>query len=281
MPTFTTPGPISATIDLAVGDARITASDRGDTVVEVRPSNAAVEADVRAAELIRVEFADGRLLVKSAKQRTLGLFGKAGSVDVTIALPTGSRLQADAAMASIHGTGQFGDCRVKTAAGDVHLDHTGTLDLNTSIGTIVLRQVDGDAQISCGSGRVRCEVLGSTAVVKNSNGDTWIGTVAGDLRVKAANGSILVDRAGADVTASSSNGDVRIGEVVRGAVSVTTSLGQLEVGIREGTAALLDLHTSAGKVHNRLSAVDAPAQQDERVEIRARTSFGDIVIRRS
>ena len=36
MPTFETPDPISVTIDI-VGDARITASDRTDTVVTVRP----------------------------------------------------------------------------------------------------------------------------------------------------------------------------------------------------------------------------------------------------
>ena len=39
MPTFDTDGPISVTIDLVVGDARITASDRSDTVVEVSPSD--------------------------------------------------------------------------------------------------------------------------------------------------------------------------------------------------------------------------------------------------
>ena len=50
MPIFETPEPISATIDLAVGDVRITASDRHDTVVDVRPSDASHEPDVRAAE---------------------------------------------------------------------------------------------------------------------------------------------------------------------------------------------------------------------------------------
>ena len=38
MPTFDTPEPISATIDLAVGDVRISAGDRLDTVVEVHPA---------------------------------------------------------------------------------------------------------------------------------------------------------------------------------------------------------------------------------------------------
>ena len=40
MPTFDTPEPITATIDLAIGDVRISAGERGTTVVEVRPSDA-------------------------------------------------------------------------------------------------------------------------------------------------------------------------------------------------------------------------------------------------
>ena len=56
MPTFNTPGPISATIDLAAADVRIIASDRQDTVVEVRPSNSAHEPDVKVAEQTKVDY---------------------------------------------------------------------------------------------------------------------------------------------------------------------------------------------------------------------------------
>ena len=70
MPTFDTPEPISVTIDLAVGDVRIIASDRADTVVDVRPSDASNEDDVKAAEQTRVEYADGQLLVKAPKLRS-------------------------------------------------------------------------------------------------------------------------------------------------------------------------------------------------------------------
>ena len=70
MPTFDTPEPITATIDLAVGDVRISAGDRGTTVVEVQPSDASNEEDVKVAELTRVEYADARLLVKAPKLRS-------------------------------------------------------------------------------------------------------------------------------------------------------------------------------------------------------------------
>src|SRR6185437_1513502 len=114
-----------------------------------------------------------------------------------------------------------------------------------------------------------------------SNGDSWVGAVEGDLRINAANGDIAVDRAGGSVDASTANGDVRVGDVTRGAASLKTALGRVEVGIHAGTAARLDVHTTMGRVRNELDAADQPASTEERVEVRARTGFGDIVIRRA
>ena len=71
MPTFDTREPISATIDVVTGDVRITAGDVATTVVEVRPSDASNQEDVRAAEQTRVEYADGQLLVKAPKWRSV------------------------------------------------------------------------------------------------------------------------------------------------------------------------------------------------------------------
>ena len=52
---------------LGVGDIQVVASDRTDTVVDVRPSDPAKKSDVTAAEQTRVEYADGRLLVTAQK----------------------------------------------------------------------------------------------------------------------------------------------------------------------------------------------------------------------
>ena len=281
MPTFDTPGPISAVVELPVGDVRITASDRGDTAVEIRPSDESHEPDVRAAEQTRVEYSAGRLLVKAPRQRSLGLFGKPGSVDVTIGLPAGSRVYGEASVAAFHCAGRLGECRVKTAAGDIQLERTGALDLNTGAGAISVDRVAGSAEVSTGSGRVRLREIDGTAVIKNSNGDTWVGEIAGDLRVNSANGSISVDRADADVNASTANGDVRVGGVRRGSASLKTSFGEIEVGIQAGAAARLDVHTAFGRIHNRMDASDGPGPSDDTVEVRARTSYGDIMIHRS
>lgn len=59
MPSFDTPEPISATIELEVGTARITAGKRTDTVVEVLPRNGSDDNDVRAVRQTQVTCSGG------------------------------------------------------------------------------------------------------------------------------------------------------------------------------------------------------------------------------
>jgi hypothetical protein len=73
---------------------------------------------------------------------------------------------------------------------------------------------------------------------------------------------------------------VRLGEVVRDSVVLETRIGDLVVGIREGSAAWLDVRAIAGRVQNTLDPAESPESSAETVEVRARTSAGDIVIRR-
>jgi hypothetical protein len=282
MPTFNTPEPISLTVEFGVGDLRIVASDRTDTTVEVRPSDPAKKADVTAAEQTRVEYAGGRLLVKAPKNwRQYTFRGGGESIDVQVELPTGSHLRGETGVAALHCQGRLGECRYKTGVGDIQLDRAGAVQLRTGVGDITLERAGGDAELTTGSGSLQIDGIDGTAVVKNSNGDTWIGRVTGDLRVNAANGRISVDQASGAVAAKSANGDVRLGEVAHGAVLAQTAFGKVEVGIRDGVAAWLDLNTRYGNVRNDLDTADRPGAGEDAVEVRARTAFGDITIHRS
>jgi DUF4097 and DUF4098 domain-containing protein YvlB len=279
MPVFDTPGPIAATIELVVGHVRITAGDRTDTTVEVRPSDESSGTDLKAVKQTRIEYSSGKLLVKTPKLS--GLFGKAGSVEVTIELPADSQVRGGGSVADLHAEGRLGECTFKTAVGHIQLGQTGKLQVSTGGGDITVDRAVGHTEVSTGTGTVRVREIDGTAVVKNSNGDSWLGEVTGDLRVSAANGRISVDKAGATVGAKTANGGIRVGEIARGSVVLETSLGELEIGIREGTAARLDLSSTFGSVRNSLTASDGPAPSDETVEVRARTSYGDILIRRA
>ncbi|MFC6087976.1 DUF4097 family beta strand repeat-containing protein [Saccharothrix lopnurensis] len=281
MPKYATPEPISATVELSVGEVRIVAADRADTVVEVRPTDESDDSDVKAARATRVDFADGALTVRGPKSRMLDFSGKTRSVDVLIELPAGSRVHVDMSVGDCLGTGVLGECRVKTSVGHVRLDRTGPLHLDTSAGHVTVEEVGGDAEITTGSGELRVGGIGGAAVVKNSNGGTDIGAVAGELRVRSANGDISVGRAGGKVEAKTANGHIRIGEATRDAVVLDTACGDLDIAVAEGVAAWLDLATGHGRVRNSLDAVDgAPDGSERTVEVRAHTSYGDITVRR-
>jgi DUF4097 and DUF4098 domain-containing protein YvlB len=282
MPTFDTPEPISVTLELGVGNIRIAASDRTDTSVDVRPSDPAKKSDVAAAAQTRVDYDGGRLLIRTPKGwRQYTPRGGGESIDVRIDLPTGSQVRGEAGIAVVRCTGRLGECRLKTGIGEIRLDEVGPAQLTTGMGDITVDRVSDHAEITTRSGSVEIARIDGTAVVKNSNGDSWIGEVTGDLRVSAANGRISVDLAHAAVVAKTANGDVRLGEVAHGAVLAQTGCGKLDVAVREGIPAWLDLNTHYGNVHNTLDAAERPGRGEPAVEVRARSSFGDITIRRS
>ncbi|WP_137990785.1 DUF4097 family beta strand repeat-containing protein [Streptomyces vilmorinianum] len=278
MPSFETPEPITAIIEFEVGNVRIAASKRTDTVVEVLPSDGAEEVDVRVVQQTKVTYANGVLTVKGPKKRSP--FGKYGSIDVTVELPAGSRLQAASPLGDYTCEGPLGECRVKTSLGDIRLDEAGVTNLRTSTGDIRVGRAVGDAEIH-GMGRVEIGEIVGAATVKNGNGDTTIGEITGHLKATSSNGRITVGVAHASVEAKSANGAIRIDDVARGVMQLQTAAGDVEVGIRESTAAWLDVNSRIGTVRNSLGAAENPDTSDETVEIHARTGVGDIVIRRA
>jgi hypothetical protein len=103
----------------------------------------------------------------------------------------------------------------------------------------------------------------------------------GDARVSAANGTITIDRTGAGVVAKTANGRVHLGEIALGVAVAESAFGDLEIGVREGVPAWLDLRTKFGRVRNELEASERPASGEDSVEVHAHTSMGDISIHRS
>lgn len=117
MQTFNTPAPITAVVDIILGDIHFTATDRTDTVVQVDPIDPTRKLDVEAAEKVNVEFDAGKLRVWHPKLRT-AFARKFGSVRVTVALPTGSNVQGDTADGEYVVRGEIGSCRLKNAIGE-------------------------------------------------------------------------------------------------------------------------------------------------------------------
>ncbi|MDJ0460130.1 DUF4097 family beta strand repeat-containing protein [Streptomyces sp. H27-C3] len=279
MPTFDTPQPISVNARVDAGSIQFAAADRADTVVDVAPRDPKKDQDVRAAEQTEVTYASGVLTVRTPKQRYP--LGRTGTVDVTVELPAGSRVDMTGAWAQVLGEGRLGEVRVKTSSGDVRLDTTGPLQLTASHGSIAVDRVEGPAEITTSSGSIRVGTVDGTAVLKNSHGTTTVGTATGDLRVSGSNGDIIIERAEGSVAATTAHGTLRVAEVACGTIQLETNYGAIDVGIREGTAAWLDVSSGRGQVRNTLTASESPEKSEDTVEVRARTRWGNIDVRRA
>jgi hypothetical protein len=260
MPTFDTPQPITANIEIAAGSVRLAATERATTVVEVRPLDGSRTADVKAAEQALIDFTNGTLRV-SAHRRGLN-WGRGGAVTVVVELPAQSVLRAQVASATVRSQGQLGDCRVDAASGDVDLDRTADLKVQTASGEVTVAGVIGRAKLSTASGGVTLGSLDGAATVQTASGRTGIGELRGELK------------------ASTASGDITVGEAVQGSLVLSTASGDVQIGIPEGTAARLDVKTASGSVRNGLQSSEGPGDAGQTVSVRARTASGDITVQR-
>jgi hypothetical protein len=262
MTTFHTPEPITAVVEVVAGAVHLAATDRDDTVVEIRPRDPERASDVRAAEQTRIDFHNGTLVV-TAGRKVLSL-GRGGAVRVDIALPTDSRLNLSSASADFDADGAYSDCRCAAASGAIRIATvTGNIKADSASGDVAIGEVAGNARIATASG------------------DATIDRIDGDVKFQAASGSLTVGTMRGHVKHQTASGSVTVAIAVSGALSAQTGSGEVEVGIPEGTAARLELKTHSGTVDNGLQTSEGPADGDETFLVQARTGSGDISIRRA
>ena len=276
MPTFATPGPIAATVEVGGARVRVTASDRTDTAVLVSPINKASRSDIKVADKTKVEFAGGQLSVKTTVSGS-----KDGSVAITIDLPTGSSLAAYLAYSAVHAEGTFGECELHMASGRVQLDRIDALQASIASGEVAIGHIAGPAKIDGGAFAMRIGEVKGTVGLSNSGGQAWIGHASADLDLGSGSCDFDIDRADGNVTAATASGAIRIGRMTNGQAKLTNGSGNIEVGISEGTAASVDVNSERGAVHNFVSSQGEPGASDAKVSVHARTRHGDITIQRA
>ena len=276
MPTFATPDPIAATVEVAGARVRVTASVRTDTAVRVEPIDKASRKDVKVAEKTKVDFAGGRLSVK-----TTASGDRAGSVAITIDLPAGSSLATYLAHSDVHTDGPLGACDLHVASGRVRLDRVDALQASIASGEVAVGHIAGRADIDGGAFDMRIGAVEGRVGMSSSGGRAWIGHAAADLELASAGCDFDIDRADGSVTARTASGAIRIGRMTHGRATLTNGSGDIEVGIDEGATAHVDVNSERGSVRDSVSSPrDAPGPAAT-VSVHARTRHGDVVVRRA
>ncbi|MFC9080181.1 DUF4097 family beta strand repeat-containing protein [Streptomyces sp. NPDC057062] len=216
MQTFASPAPISAVLEVAAGRIQFIAADRADTVVEVRPADPAKGRDVRSAEQTRVEYADGVLRIHTPEGGNR-LVGPCGSLEVTVQLPTGSRIEAKAASAELRGVGRLGDVVFDGAYRHIKIDEAASVRLTAVDGDVEIGRLGGPATISTARGDIRIsEAVRGTVELRTQSGDITLGAAAGvSAALDAHTGLGRISNAlkndgttGLDIHASTSHGDI-------------------------------------------------------------------------
>ncbi|WP_393101199.1 DUF4097 family beta strand repeat-containing protein [Streptomyces sp. LN325] len=217
MQKFDTPAPVSAVLDIPAGRIQFIAADRSDTTVEVLPANPSKSRDVKAADQIQVAYDDGVLRIEApeAKNRILG---NSGSVEVTVQLPVGSRVEAKAAAGEFRGVGRLGDVAFEGAQGTVKLDETAGARLTLMAGDISVGRLGGPAEISTQKGDLTiAEATRGTVTLRTESGDITVGAARGvSASLDAGTGYGRIDNAlqnadgtpGLTIQATTAHGDI-------------------------------------------------------------------------
>ncbi|MEU9144357.1 DUF4097 family beta strand repeat-containing protein [Streptomyces sp. NPDC048349] len=216
MQKFATATPISAVLDLPAGRVQFIAADRADTTVEIRPANPSKSRDTKTAEQTTVAYADGVLRI-TAPAPDNKLFGPSGSLEVTVQLPAGSRIEGRAAAAELRGVGRLGDVAFDGAYRQIKIDEAASVRLTAVDGDVEIGRLAGPAEISTARGDIRItEALRGTVVLHTQSGDIEVVAGAGvSAALDAGTGYGRVSNAlkndgtaQLDIRATTSHGDI-------------------------------------------------------------------------
>jgi len=215
MQTFATTAPITTVLDIPAGRVQFIATDQADTSVEVLPADASKGRDVKAAEQTTVDYADGVLRIQTpVKNKQLT---STGSVEVTVKLPAGSKVEAKTAAAEFQVVGRLGDVAFDGAYRHIKIDEAASLRLTATDGDVEVGRLTGPADISTQRGDIRiAEATSGKVVLTTQSGDITVGAAAGvsaSLDAGTTHGRVSNalkndGTAGLDIHATTSSGDI-------------------------------------------------------------------------
>ena len=271
MHAFDTPGKTRLRVKNASGLISVDPSENGRTTVELQ---ALRDDDTtrQAIERATVEMNGNEVSVEiGVGGMGFGVgpawisFGRTPQVGVRIRCPEGADLECTTASADVEATGRLGNVEVKTAAGDVTVEHVGGLRMQSASGDVWAATVDGEARLQTVSGDVR------------------LGTVKGPVSATLVSGDFAVDDAHTDLNAKTVSGDQRINAVRQGEIRLQSVSGDVRIGIRRGTRLHIDASSTSGDVSSELDVKDEPSATPSGSEasLHAKTVSGDIEITRA
>ncbi|HEY4458104.1 MAG TPA: DUF4097 family beta strand repeat-containing protein [Pseudonocardiaceae bacterium] len=209
-----------------------------------------------AVDESRISLVGQRLAVVGPKQRL-----RMVPLAVTVRAPSGSHVSVRSGGADVTVTGAAGRVNVETGSGEVAIDRAdGYASIATGTGALRLGPMLGGLKARSGSGEIEVSSVGGAATVSTGSGDVWFGAVQDN------------------VTAKTGSGDLTIADAATGDVDLTTGSGEIRVGVRAGTSAMIDLVSRSGQARSELDVQQRSGADTPKIRLRARTSSGNVVV---
>lgn len=264
---FDTPGPIELYAELGKGSLTVNASDTARTVVTVTG---------RRADEVEVGQSGDQVAVVAP--RSNGIFGDDSRLDVTVSLPTASRLVTKTGSANQTTTGELASVRVKTGSGDVDIETvTAPSALESGSGDVTVGHA-GEIRFKSGSGDIRLRHLAGDCSVSTGSGDVSIGTAEGRVQTKSGSGDLQVAEARADLGFTTASGDLEVRRFTSGGLVAKSASGDVRLGIPAGIPVWTDLNTVTGRLASNLDGAGEPTPGQDYLELRASSVSGDITL---
>ncbi len=157
---------------------------------------------------------------------------------------------------------------------------TDTALVKTGAGDITIDSLAAESDIKAGAGAITIGYVGAATQVKTGAGSIEVREAAAPVMLKSGSGDLSVGDASGDATLTAASGDIRIARMTTGQASLKNVSGNIRLGIPEGTPVWTDVSTTTGSIRSTLSPTGAPAQDQDFVEVRARSLSGDIYLER-
>ncbi|KRC52896.1 MULTISPECIES: DUF4097 family beta strand repeat-containing protein [unclassified Nocardioides] len=234
-------------------------------------------AGLRADEATVTHDRD-RISVIAPKWRG-GLFRGDQSLDMEIEVPTGSSFVAKSGSADIDVTGEVAATKVKAGSGQVRLECIGeSAVVDTGSGDVAIGAVAGALKVRSGSGDVVLDSAAGTTSISSGSGDIRIGHALSPVVVKTGSGDLEVLRSEDDIASTTGSGRVAIRSARRGRISAKGASGDIVVGVPAGTPVWTDITSISGRISSTLPSTGQPEPGVDHVEIRATTVSGDVAL---
>jgi hypothetical protein len=214
-------------------------------------------AEAEAVRQTRVDYADGRLVVRTPKELQL----RNVPISVTVQAPVGSHVEARSGSGDVTITGGAGRLDLTTGSGRISTDQAeSTVKVDTGSGTVRLGPMAAGLRAKSGSGDVEVTAVGAASTVITGSGDIWLGAVAGDVLARTGSGRVTIANASA------------------GELELHTGSGAIHVGVRAGNPAEIDLSSGSGEARSELDLTVSPPETKPGLRIRGRTGSGAALV---